>query len=129
MQRQFGEIREVANSTSVVTQTAKKCLKRVFPICNVCSEGGEGSQDLYIADQMIAMFVAGFKYYMQLNDSGIKIIDESQWHPTKEQMEVMQTAVMYFGDSWTSRKQSVLESLYNDLKKLYDGRDNRKGAV
>ena len=38
------------------------------------------------------------------------------WRPSEEQMEVLKEAVFYFGNSWVSHKQEVLESLYNDLK-------------
>lgn len=40
------------------------------------------------------------------------------WKPSKEQMDAMQMAVSYFGYSWTSKEQKLLESLYDDLKKL-----------
>lgn len=39
------------------------------------------------------------------------------WKPSKEQMIVMAKAMLYFGTSWASREQKVLESLYNDLEK------------
>ena len=40
------------------------------------------------------------------------------WKPSDEQMEMLQDAISYYGDSWVSHKQQLLESLYNDLKKL-----------
>jgi len=40
------------------------------------------------------------------------------WKPTDEQIEVMKEVVAYFGDSWVSRKQRILESLYAELKSL-----------
>ena len=43
------------------------------------------------------------------------------WKPSKEQMDAMQMAVSYFGYSWISKEQELLESLYNDLKKLTKG--------
>lgn len=43
---------------------------------------------------------------------------EDGWKPSAEQLRVMQEAVMYFGDSWVSRKHQVLQSLYEDLMKV-----------
>lgn len=43
------------------------------------------------------------------------------WKPSKEQMDAMQMAVLYFGHSWVSKEQKLLESLYKDLKKLTEG--------
>lgn len=40
------------------------------------------------------------------------------WKPSVEQLQVMQEAVAYFGDSWVSNKHKVLESLYKDLMKV-----------
>ena len=43
------------------------------------------------------------------------------WKPSEDQMDAMKMAVSYFGYSWVSKEQKLLESLYNDLKKLTDG--------
>lgn len=43
---------------------------------------------------------------------------QPHWKPSEEQMNVLKEAVLYFGNSWVSHKQEVLQSLYNDLKKL-----------
>lgn len=40
------------------------------------------------------------------------------WKPSKEQLQVMAKAVVYFEDSWVSKDQKILQSLYNDLQKL-----------
>lgn len=41
-----------------------------------------------------------------------------RWKPSEEQMNVLKEAIFYFGNSWVSHKQEVLESIYNDLKSL-----------
>lgn len=43
---------------------------------------------------------------------------EEGWRPSAEQLKVLNEAVLYFGDSWVSRKHQVLQSLYEDLIKV-----------
>ena len=43
---------------------------------------------------------------------------EAGWRPSVEQLKVLNEAVLYFGDSWVSRKHQVLQSLYEDLMKV-----------
>lgn len=43
---------------------------------------------------------------------------EEGWRPSAEQLKVLNEAVLYFGDSWVSRKHQVLQSLYEDLMKV-----------
>lgn len=45
-------------------------------------------------------------------------VSQPHWKPSEEQMKIFQEAVVYFGTSWISRKQKILESLYEDLKRL-----------
>ena len=56
--------------------------------------------------------------YKLIDEDRIKSVLPPQWKPSEEQMKVLKEAVFYFGDCWVSHKQEVLESLYNDLKKL-----------
>lgn len=64
-QRQFGDIREIARSTSDAAVAAREHLKGIFPICNTISNSGEDSENLYIADQMVEMFVAGAEFQLK----------------------------------------------------------------
>lgn len=50
---------------------------------------------------------------------------ERNWKPTDEQLEVLKEAVAYFEDSWVSRRQQTLESLYSDLKAIKDLETNK----
>lgn len=43
---------------------------------------------------------------------------QSHWKPSDEQMDAMQKAVFYFGNSWVSDEQKALTSLFSELKKL-----------
>lgn len=43
---------------------------------------------------------------------------EIGWKPSVEQLKVMGEAVLYFGESWVSRKHQILQSLYDDLRKM-----------
>lgn len=57
--------------------------------------------------------------YYQRDIDWLKTIKQRYtWKPSKEQMDAMQMAVSYFGYSWASKEQKLLESLYDDLKKL-----------
>ena len=51
-------------------------------------------------------------------EGDIKPYLRPHWKPSEEQMNVLKEAICYFGNSWVSHKQEVLESIYNDLKKL-----------
>lgn len=135
-QRQFGDIREIARSTSDAAAAAREHLKGIFPICNTISKSGKDSESMYIADQMVEMFVAGAEFQRQITLPDIKVVDVNRletvlpphWKPTKEQLDTMKLAVAYFSDSWTSKAQRNLESLYYDLKKLYHGRDSKENT-
>ena len=59
--------------------------------------------------------------YNELNNMSVwlsNLSPKSHWKPSEEQMEMLKDAIAYYGDSWLSRKQKILESLYEDLKKL-----------
>lgn len=135
-QRQFGDIREIARSTSDAAAAAREHLKGIIPICNTISNSGEDGENLYIADQMVEMFVAGVEFQRQITMPDIKAVDVNRletvlpphWKPTKEQLDTMKLAVAYFSDNWTSKAQRNLESLYYDLKRLYHGRDSKEST-
>lgn len=60
----------------------------------------------------------GYENAMMCIDWLKSLRPQPHWKPSEEQMEMLEDAIAYYGDSWLSRKQKILESLYEDLKKL-----------
>ena len=71
-------------------------------------------------DEELKITINALKNIGQYNSADwlITLKQRYTWKPSKEQMDAMQMAVSYFDDSWTSKEQKFLESLYKDLKKL-----------